>query len=146
MEPPKKKRRRRRGRVQDSSFMDTVRPAFIRWLALEKWREIEDLRTTLGFDLAQALDEAGNFPNRGRYQRLWLARWKAEVRPEVTGMDPGSVFGAIEKAVAAAVEEEEAERKSRGDRPLDEDPEYKAFVDGALERLLGEGGGILGTG
>ena len=34
--------------------MDTVRAAFIRWLALEKWREVEDLRATLGFDLGQA--------------------------------------------------------------------------------------------
>lgn len=39
--------------------MDTVRAAFVRWVALEKWREIEDLQTTLGFDLAQAVKEAG---------------------------------------------------------------------------------------
>lgn len=126
--------------------MDTVRFAFVRWVALEKWREIEDFRTTLGLNLGQAIDEAARFPGRGRYQPLWVARWKAEVRPEVTGMEPGSLFGAIEKAVAASVDEEEAERKSRGDRPLDEDPEYKGFVDAALERLLGEGGGTLGTG
>ena len=126
--------------------MDTVRPAFIRWVALEKWREVEDLRTTLGMDLAQAIDEAGKFPNRGRFQALWITRWKAEVRPEVTGAEPGSLFGAIEKAVAAAVEEEEAERKRRGDPQLDEDPEYKAFVDSALESLLAEGAATLGTG
>lgn len=126
--------------------MDTVRSAFIRWVALEKWREVEDLRSTLGLDLGPAIDEAARFPGRGRYQPLWVARWKAEVRPEVTGTDPGSLFGAIEKAAARAVEDEEAERKLRGDRQLDEDPEYKAFVDAALERLLGEGGGTLGTG
>ena len=146
MEPRKKRRKGRGKRVQDSSFMDTVRAAFVRWVALEKWREIEDLRATLGLDLGRALDEAGQFPGRGRYQPLWVARWKAEVRPEVTGTEPGGVFKAIEQAVAAAVEEEEAERKSRGDPPLDEEPEYKAFVDAALERLLGEGGGTLGTG
>lgn len=126
--------------------MDTVRASFVRWVALEKWREIEDLRTTLGLDLERAIDEAGQFPGRGRYQPLWVARWKAELRPEVTGTEPGGVFKAIERAVAAAVEEEEAERKSRGDPQLDEDPEYKGFVDAALERLLGEGGGTLGTG
>lgn len=126
--------------------MDTVRPAFIRWVALEKWREVEDLKATLGMDLGQAIEEAGRFPGRGRYQALWIARWKAEVCPEVTSADAGSLFGAIERAVAAALQEEEAERKSRGDPPLDEDPEYKAFVDSALERLLGEGGGTLGTG
>ena len=126
--------------------MYTVRAAFIRWVALEKWRETEDLRTTLGLDLGRAIEEAGKFPGRGRYQSLWVARWKAEVRPEATGMEPGSLFASIEKAVAAAVDEEEAERKAAGDPSLDEDPEYKAFVDTALERLLSEGAGTLGTG
>ncbi|MGH7826769.1 MAG: hypothetical protein ACREQ7_16545 [Candidatus Binatia bacterium] len=125
--------------MEGNAFMDNVRAAFIRWVALEKWREVEDLRATLGFDLKQALEEAGRFPGRGRYQLLWVAQWKAEVRPEATGADSGNVFAAIERAVAAAVHEEEAERKLRDDRPLEEDPEYKAFVDRALERLLGEG-------
>lgn len=126
--------------------MDTVRAAFVRWMALEKWREVEDLRTTLGMDLEQAIREAGRFPNRGRYQPIWEAQWKAEVRSEVTAMDTGDLFHAIEKAVAAAVDEEESERKARGDRAFEEDPEYKAFVDTALESLLQEGGGTLGTG
>jgi len=146
MEPRRKRRKRREERVGGNAFMDTVRAAFIRWVALEKWREVEDLRTTLGIDLSRAIEEAGQFPGRGRYEPLWAARWKAEVRPEVTGMDAGSLFQAIEKAVVAAVDEEEAERKARGDPQLDEDPEYKAFVDGALESLLREGGGTLGTG
>lgn len=146
MEPRKRRRDRRRERVQNSSFMDTVRAAFVRWVALEKWREVEDLRTTLGLDLEQALEEARQFPGRGRYQAIWIARWKAEFRPGVTGTDPGSVYGSIERVVGAALQEEEAERKARGDPPLDEDPEYKAFVDGALESLLREGGGTLGTG
>lgn len=126
--------------------MDTVRAAFVRWVALEKWREVEDLRTTLGYDLAQAVKEAGKFPGRGRYQQLWVTRWQAEVRPEVTGTDSGSVFGSIERAVGAALQDEEAARKAGGDGSLEEDLEYKAFVDTALERLLGEGGGTLGTG
>jgi hypothetical protein len=146
MEPQRKKRRGRGKRVQDSSFMDTVRAAFVRWVALEKWREVEDLMTTLGYDLAQAVKEAGKFPGRGRYQQLWVTRWQAEVRPEVTGTDSGSVFGSIERAVGAALQDEEAARKAGGDGSLEEDLEYKAFVDTALERLLGEGGGTLGTG
>ena len=124
--------------------MDTVRAAFIRWLALEKWREIEDLRATLGLDLGQAVNEAAHFPNRGRYQLLWACRWKLEVCPDTAGKDSGSLFAAIERALATAVQEEEVERKSQGDRPLEEDAEYKAFVDRALERLLREGD--LGTG
>ncbi|MGH7834146.1 MAG: hypothetical protein ACREQK_10915 [Candidatus Binatia bacterium] len=139
MEPRKKNRKRRGQRVQDSSFMDTVRAAFIRWLALEKWRELDDLRTTLGMELEQAIEDAGRFPNRGRYERLWIERWKAEVRLEIAGADAGAIFGAIEKAVAAAVEEETAERKANGDPPLEEDSEYKTFVDSALERLLRAG-------
>jgi hypothetical protein len=139
MEPRKRKRGRRRERVEGNAFMDTVRDAFIRWLALEKWREIEDLRATLGFDLEQAVNEAAQFPSRGRYQRLWVAQWKAEVRPEVTGTDSGSVFAAIERATAAAIRDEENERKLHSDRPLEEDPEYKAFVDRNLERLLRQG-------
>lgn len=117
--------------------MDTVRDSFIRWLALEKWRELEDIRTTLGMDLERAIDEAGRFPNRGRYEPLWIERWKSGVHPATS--DAGVIFAAIEKAVAAALDDEEAERKARGDRPLEEDAEYKAFVDGALERLLQEG-------
>jgi hypothetical protein len=119
--------------------MDTVRPAFIRWLALEKWREVEDLRATLGFDLKQALEEASQFPGRGYHQPLWVAHWKREVCSESTSKDSGSMFAAIERAVAAALQQEEAERKLSGDRPLEEDPEYKAFVDRNLERLLRQG-------
>ena len=40
---------------------------------------------------------------------------------------------------AVALQQEEAERKSSGDRPLEEDPEYKSFVDRNLERLLRQG-------
>jgi hypothetical protein len=136
-----KKKRHKRGdrRVGGDAFMDTVRAAFIRWVALEKWREVEDLRATLGFDLKQALEEAGRFPGRGRYQPLWVSRWKTEVCIDAMGEDSGSVFARIERAVATAVQEEESERKLRGDRPVEEDPEYKAFVDRALERLLREG-------
>ena len=119
--------------------MDTVRAAFIRWMALEKWREVEDLRATLGFDLGQAVNEAGQFPSRGRYHPLWVSRWKLEVCPDAATKDSGSLFAAIEQAVATAVQEVEAERKLQGDRPLEEDPEYKAFVDRNLERLLRQG-------
>lgn len=139
METRKRKRGRRRERVEGNAFMDTVRAAFIRWIALEKWREVEDLRETLGFDLGQAVNEAAQFPSRGRYQLLWVSQWKLEVCPDAATKDSGSMFAAIERAVATAVQEEEAERKLRGDRPLEEDPEYKAFVDRNLERLLREG-------
>lgn len=143
MERRRRRPDRRAERVEGNAFMDTARPAFIRWVALEKWREIEDLRTTHGLDLARAIEAAAEFPNRGRYQGLWVARWRAEVRPETTGAEPGRVFAAIERAVAEALREEEAQRKSQGDPPLEEDAEYKAFVDGALETLLRSQAGQL---
>jgi hypothetical protein len=143
METKKKKRKRGERRVGGDAFMDTVRAAFVRWMALEKWREVEDLRSTVGLDLAQAIREAGEFLGRGRYQALWVARWQREIPLELADSDSGKVFAAIERAVAAAVQDEEAERKLHGDRPIEEDPEYKAFVDRALERLLREGD--LGT-
>lgn len=143
---PKKRRKRREQRVEGNAFMDTARSAFVRWVALEKWREVEDLRMTHGFDLARAIDEASQFPGRGRYQGLWVARWKAEVRLDVTGTDPGGIFGSIERAVTAALQDEEAERKANGDRSLEEDPEYKAFVDTALESLLRAQAGQLERG
>jgi hypothetical protein len=139
MEPRRKKRRREGPRVGGDAFMDTVRPAFIRWLALEKWREVEDLRATLNYSLEQALEEVGSFLSRGRYQQIWTSRWKADICREVFGNDAGALFAAIERAVARALDEEVAERKARGDDPLEEDSEYKRFVDTALERLLREG-------
>ncbi|MBI1994681.1 MAG: hypothetical protein HYS67_09825, partial [Deltaproteobacteria bacterium] len=118
--------------------MDAAREAFVRYVALEKWREIEDTRETLGFVWTMAAKEAARFPGRGPYQPLWVRRWEEQVLPQTTETNPGVLFAAIEGAIAAAVHDEEEERKARGDRPLDEDPEYKAFLDGALERLFRE--------
>jgi hypothetical protein len=49
--------------------------------------------------------------------------------------NPGKLCSAAEQAIAAALQEEEAARKTRGDRPLEEEPEYKGFLDTAVERL-----------
>jgi hypothetical protein len=139
MELKKKGRKRRRERVGGNAFMDTVRPAFIRWVALEKWREVDDLRATLDFNLEQALQEASRFPGRGPHEPLWVAQWQREVCSAVHYQDSGSLFAAIERAVTIALQEEEAARQSAGDRPLEEDAEYKSFVDRNLERLLRQG-------
>ena len=121
MEPGQKKRRKRRknGMPKGKEFMDAAREAFVRYVALEKWREIEDIRETLGFDWLRAATEAGRFPARGPYQPLWLRKWEEIVLPEATGTDAGSLFAAIEKAISAALHDEEEERKNRGERPLD---------------------------
>jgi len=139
----KKKGDRKRDRAEGKEFMDAAREAFVRFVALEKWREMEDMRETLGFDWAKAAKEAGHFLGRGPYQPLWVRRWEEHVLPQATGTDPGRLFAALETAIAHAVRDEEGERKVRGDRPLDEDPEYKAFIDAALESLFRETAGEL---
>jgi hypothetical protein len=136
MEKGRRKRRdRREDRVQGQSFMDVTRQAFVRHLALDKWREIEDLRETLGFDWAQAAQEACQFLARGIYAPLWIRQWRVHVLPAAGQGNSGGLFSAVEQAVAAALQEEEAARKSRGDRTLEEEPEYKGFLDSAIERL-----------
>jgi hypothetical protein len=129
--------------VEGQSFMDVARESYVRYVALEKWREVKDLRETLGLDAARAAREAGRFPGRGAYGHLWARRWEEQVLPQAAGGEGGRLFAAIEAAVASAVHDEEAARAARGDRPLDEDQEYKAFVDTALGRFLGEAAGGL---
>jgi len=131
---PRGERRKRRERVEGHAFMDVVREAFVRWMALEKWREIEDLRDAAGLEWPRALAEAGSFLSRGRYAPLWVARWKEHV--EGVAPDAGAAFGAIERAVAEALRDEEAARKAAADRALEEDPEFKGFVDASMERLI----------
>jgi len=65
-----------------------------------------------------------------------VARWKEHLGGEGITPDPGGVFAAIERAVAEAFRDEEAERQARGDRPIEEDPEFKGFVDASMERLI----------
>ena len=132
-------RRKRRGRARTSAegtaFMDVAREAFVRATALDKWREVEDLRAAAGLDLRRAVEEAGRFPGRGPYASLWERRWAAEVAPPAAPDDPGERFAAIERAVGAAVDDEREARRARRDRPFEEDPEYRRFLDDAFERL-----------
>jgi hypothetical protein len=115
--------------------MDVAREAFVRYLALEKWREIRDTSETLGVDWTRAALESARFPGRGSYQALWVRRWQEHLTREATAADAGALFAAIERAVAAALHDEEEERKRRGAPSLDEDPEYRTFVGRTLERL-----------
>lgn len=134
-ESPRKKRRRSEEPRAGSSLMDTAREGFVRHLALAKWREIEDIRESLGCDWTRAVSEAGQFPGRGPYRALWARRWQEQVLPHATGTDSGALFAAVERAVAAALQDEGEQRKNRGDRPLDEDPEYREFLGGLFRQL-----------
>ncbi len=135
---------RRDRRVEGQSLIDVAREAFIRHLALDRWRDVADLQETAGLPLARALDEAGRFLERWPYQGLWRRRWEEEVLPlaAVPG-EPGALFGAIERAAARALDDEEVERARRGDRPLAEDPAYRAFLASAYGKLQREAGGGL---
>lgn len=143
-ERQKTKRDRKRDRAEGKEFMDVAREAFVRYVALEKWREIEDMRETLGFDWGRAVEEAGGFLGRGPYRALWVRRWREQVLPATNGAEAGTLFAAIEAAAAAALADEVAARNDRRDRPLEEDPEYKGFLDAALGKLWREAAGELG--
>jgi hypothetical protein len=139
MEERRRKRGdRRREPVQGQSFMDVAREAFVRYVALEKWREVEDLRESLATDWIGAVKEAGHFPGRGQYALLWARRWQERVLPQAAVGDRGTLFAAIEESVGESLRSEEEARLARGDRPLEEEPEYKAFLDRTVGRFVGE--------
>ena len=143
---PRQRKGGKKGRRKSKEFMDAGREAFVRHVALEKWREMEDIRETLGFDWPAAAREAAQFLNRGPYRDLWVRQWQKHVLPQTVNADPGNLFAAVEGAIAAALLQEEDERRRRGDRPLDEEAEYKGFIDASLERLFEEQAGELEPG
>lgn len=116
--------------------MDVAREAYVRHLALDRWRDLRDLQDTLGLDVEAAVREAARFIPRPGYAALWRRRWEEVVLPAAATADAGALFGAVERAVALALEDEEAERRARGDRPLAEDPDFKGFLDWAYNQLL----------
>ena len=115
--------------------MDVAREAYARQLALDRWRDAEMLREGMGFDWPTAVREAGGFLERSPYHELWRRHWEAQVLPAAREGDPARIFAAIEAATRAALAEEETARAARGDRPLDLDPDYRAFLDRAYGRL-----------
>lgn len=133
--PAEGRRRRRRERVEGSSFMDVAREAFVRHLALDRWEDVQALKEANDFEWARAVGEAGRFPERWPYHEAWARRWREHVVPAAAAGDGAAVYAAIEAAVAAALGDEIAERAARGDRPLELDPGFTAFLDAAMGRL-----------
>jgi hypothetical protein len=141
-----RKRGDRRGeRVQGQSMMDVARQAFVRDVALDRWRDIQDLRDTVGLDWARAAQEAGQFLGRGAYSGLWVRQWREAVLPAAAAGNPAEVFAAVERAIVSALAAEEEERRLRRDRPIEEDREFKAFVDRIVESLLRQQAAELGA-
>lgn len=130
------------GRRQGKEFMDAALDAYIRHLALHKWREVADAQATLGLDALQAVREAGVFHERGPYHDIWARWWQDSVLSAVITASP-TLFECIEAAMRGALEEEGAARQQRGDVVLEDTLSYKAFVDQALERLFAEEAGAI---
>ena len=137
------RKRKRRERVEGSSFMDVARQAYTRHLALERWRDLEALREANGCDWPTAVSEMESFPERWPYHEAWARRWREHVVPAASSADASLLFASIEAAVVAALADEDAERAARGDRPLDLDPGYIAFLDSALGKLASQSSDTL---
>lgn len=132
-----------RRRSKSKEFMDAALDAYIRHEALSLWRVFSEARELAPDAAPQALlSRLGQFDRRGEYAALWNGPWQARVLPAAAG-DDGTVFGALEAAVASAVHDERAARLERGDRPLEDLPDYNAFIDRALDRLLEEASGEI---
>lgn len=122
--------------------MDAALDAYIRHLALEKWREVTDMHETLGVSLTQAVRDAAKFPERGRYRNIW-ERWWQTGGVEVAAMDASSLLGCIETVVKGALREEISAREEQADGPLEETWDYKTFVDRTLDHLFEEEEGSI---
>ncbi|HZD41037.1 MAG TPA: hypothetical protein VE131_09970 [Terriglobales bacterium] len=136
----RKQKGERRGRRKSKEFMDAATDAYVRHLALEKWREITDLQESSGMSAEEAIREAGDFRERGLYCSIWNRQWESRMIP---GLSAGSLFEHIETAVREALDEEVEMRKGRGDVPIEDTPSYKSFIDHALERLFSEAAGTI---
>ncbi|MGH7399299.1 MAG: hypothetical protein ACRELW_17375 [Candidatus Rokuibacteriota bacterium] len=136
-------RRKKRGKVKGKEFLDVAREAFVRHLALDKYREMEDMKATLDFDDAGAAEDACTFLERGPYRMIWRRHWQAIVVPAAAQSSGAALLPAVEQALSAALAEEEQARQAQGDRPLDEEPEYKRFIDRSMDRLHHEACGEI---
>ena len=138
-------RRRQRGkggRRKSKEFMDAALDAYVRHLALDKWREVTDLQATVGMQMEQAVDEAGTFLERGAYRDIWERCWQRQVLSQPMDATT-SLFGAIEAAVRQVLQEEIEARRGCGDMTVEDTRAYQTFVDWALDQLFAEEAGSL---
>jgi len=135
------RRRKRRERVEGSSFMDVARPAYARHLALERWRDVEALRETNGFDWPTAVGEMAEFPERWPYHGAWTRRWREHVVPAAGAGDAAAIFAAIEAATVAALADEEAGGRFGALHWVAERPDLFGSSAGPASAALNEVGG-----
>ena len=134
--------RGRGGRKKGKHFMDAATDAYIRDVALDRWREVDDLVESAGLNLNEALAEAGQFASKGPYQELWAAWWRQEVLARGAPV-PEELMSRIETAVRGALGEEVSRRAAEGQPTIEDTPHYLAFVGRAMDTLLADSEGEI---
>ncbi len=134
---------RRRGRKRrNQHFIDVAMDGYIRDIALEKWREVEDLMDAAGLSRPRAFAAAGEFADRDPYAEPWRRWWREHVKAQAPA-DDGVLIASIEHAVRGALTEERQARAEQGAPSMEDTQHYKAFVDRAMEHLLSEADGEI---
>ena len=133
----KRRGRKRRG----TQFIDVAFDGYIRYLALDKWRIIDEAISLNGLSMEQAYQEAGDFQERGPYAPLWTRRWAVQKAASVESSAHPLAW--IETALRSALEEEREARKAKADPSIEDTLHYKAFMDQAMESLLEEASGEI---
>lgn len=142
-------RRRKRGVKQErrkgKEFMDAVEEAYLRHLVEQIWADLEGVLKTgkTGEALLQEASWITEFEERGPYKETWQRTWRSYVPQPLDAQPDWAIVIGIEEAVQTAAQEEEAERKRRGDKSIFEEEEYHVFVDEALDKLFREEHGSI---
>jgi hypothetical protein len=134
--------RRKRGRAHGKEFMDAALDGYIRDIALQRWRDYEDLADVYAQDPGRALAEAGAPLGAGPYRELWQEAWRRSIWPGPEGPQE-HLFARIERVVRDCLLAEREERVRRGDPAIEDTPGYKEFVSRALNNLYREASGEI---
>lgn len=136
------------GRRRGQELQDEARPAYVRYLALGRWEEIQEVWQAgpEGADRQEALGELGAFLERGPYAPIWQRHWAGRVIPTLASRDPAAILGALEEAVAASLDEEEKERSRRGDLSAFEERDFLVFMEQSVGRLFQDAWGEIDKG
>ncbi|MEE8394657.1 MAG: hypothetical protein V3S29_01285 [bacterium] len=133
---------RKRGKFRNKHFMDVAIDGYIRDMALCKRREVDDLTDAAGLEYAEALVQAGNFPERGAYREIWRQRWQIMVaQPQPAGEE--ALMGTIEAAVREALLAEIEQRSANADVTIEDTSHYANFIAKAMGQLLEEASGEI---
>ena len=143
--PMKRKNRdghERGPRRQGRHFMDAAMDGYIRDLALDKWREVDDMVDTLDKPLHEAVD-AVDFIDREPYRKLWMRWWQAEVLGHKAHLSTDNLMERIEAAARGALRDEREQRLADGAPTIEDTAQYQAFVSRAMGVLLEEAQGEI---